>query len=188
MPTTSPTSLSRCVEATADLLPYSFCLPTAWTIGNVAHMDGSVDIVMVDDSGEAFGFGKAIGPIEPSGRLNPYKPVPENLLDAERQKRLAALVGGVEPASVEEVSIQQVSVDGNPGSLLMMTIDAGLWKRRFFNVRVDIGDDASIELFFAFDPSSLNDEVLQDIVATVHLDGNLIDHALQQAADRAASS
>jgi hypothetical protein len=84
-------------------------------------MDGSVDIVMVDDSGEAFGFGKAIGPIEPSGRLNPYKPVPENLLDAERQKRLAALVGGVEPASVEEVSIQQVSVDGNPGSLLMMT-------------------------------------------------------------------
>jgi hypothetical protein len=56
------------------------------------------------------------------------------------------------------------------------------------NVRVDIGDDASIELFFAFDPSSLNDEVLQDIVATVHLDASLIDQALQQAADRGARS
>ena len=151
-------------------------------------MDGSVGIVMVDESGEAFGFGKAIGPIEPSGRLNPYKPIPENLLDPERQRRLAALVGGVEPSSVEDLSIQQLAVDGNPGSLLTLTIDAGLWKRRFFNVRVDIGDDASIELLFAFDPSTLNDEVLRDIVATVHLDASLIDQALQQAADRAGSS
>jgi hypothetical protein len=79
-------------------------------------MDGSVDILMMDDSGEAIGFGKAIGPIEPSGRLNPYKPFPENLLDPERQKRLLAAVGGVEPSSVEELSIQQLSVDGNPGS------------------------------------------------------------------------
>jgi hypothetical protein len=147
-------------------------------------MDGSVDILMMDDSGEAIGFGKAIGPIEPSGRLNPYKPFPENLLDPERQKRLLAAVGGVEPSSVEELSIQQLSVDGNPGSLLTITIDAGVWKRRFFNVRVDIGDDASIELFFAFDPSSVNDEVLRDIVATVHLDASLIDEALQQAARR----
>jgi hypothetical protein len=69
-----------------------------------------------------------------------------------------------------------------------MTIDAGEWKRRFFNVRVDIGDDASIELLFAFDPSSLNDEVLRDILATVHLDASLIDQALQQAAERGASS
>lgn len=151
-------------------------------------MDGSVDIVMVDESGEAFGFGKAIGPIEPSGRLNPYKRCPENLLDPERQKRLAAAVGGVEPSSIEEVSIQQLSVDGNPACLLTLTIDAGLWKRRFFNVRVDIGGDASIELFFAFDPLSLNDEVLRDIVSTVHLDASLIDQALQQAADRGASS
>jgi len=37
----------------------------------------------------------------------------------------------------------------------------------FFNVRVDIVDDASIELRFAYDLSSLNDEVLRDIVATV---------------------
>jgi hypothetical protein len=55
-------------------------------------------------------------------------------------------------------------------------------------VRVDIGDDASIELLFAFDPSSLNDEVLRDILATVHLDASLIDQALQQAAERGASS
>lgn len=184
----SPTSPSQCVEARAELLRYSFCLPTAWTVGDVAHMDGSVDIVMVDESGEAFGFGKAIGPIEPSGRLNPYKRCPENLLDPERQKRLAAAVGGVEPSSIEEVSIQQLSVDGNPACLLTLTIDAGLWKRRFFNVRVDIGGDASIELFFAFDPLSLNDEVLRDIVSTVHLDASLIDQALQQAADRGASS
>jgi len=169
-------------------LPYSFCLPTAWKVGDVAHMDGSVDIIMVDESGEAFGFGKAIGPIEPSGRLNPYKPFPENLLDPERQERLAAAVGGVEPSSIEELSIQQLSVDGNSGSLLTITIDAGVWKRRFFNVRVDIGDDASIELLFAFDPSSLNDEVLRDIVGSVHLDVSLIDQALQQAADRGASS
>jgi hypothetical protein len=27
-------------------------------------MDGSVDIIMVDESGEAFGSGKTIGPIE----------------------------------------------------------------------------------------------------------------------------
>jgi hypothetical protein len=97
-------------------------------------------------------------------------------------------VGGVEPSSIEEVSIQQLSVDGNPACLLTLTIDAGLWKRRFFNVRVDIGGDASIELFFAFDPSSLNGEVLRDIVSTVHLDASLIDQALQQAADRGASS
>jgi hypothetical protein len=58
-----------------------------------------------------------------------------------------------------------------------------VWKRRFFNVRVDVGHDASIELFFAFDPSSMNDEVLRDIVATVHLNASLIDEALQQAAD-----
>ena len=109
------------------LLPYSFCLPTAWTVGGVAHMDGSVDILMVDESGEAFGFGKAIGPIEPSGRLNPYKPFPENLLDPERQKRLLAAVGGVEPSSIEELSIQELSVDGNPGSLLTITIHAGVW-------------------------------------------------------------
>jgi hypothetical protein len=151
-------------------------------------MDGSVDIVMVDESGEAFGFGKAIGPIEPSGRLNPYKPFPENLLDPERQERLLAAVGGVEASSIEEISIQQLSVDGNPGSLLTITIDAGVWKRRFFNVRVDIGDDASIELFFGFDPSSLNDEVLRDIVATVHLDTSLIDQALRQAADGGTDS
>ena len=129
-------------------------------------MDGSVDIIMVNQSGEAFGFGKAIGPIEPSGRLNPFKPFPENLLDPERQERLIAAVGGVEPSSIEELSIQQLSVDGNPGSLLTITIDAGVSKRRFFNVRVDIGEDASIELLFGFDPSSLNDEVLRDIVAT----------------------
>jgi hypothetical protein len=43
-------------------------------------------------------------------------------------------------------------------------------------------------LFFAFDPSSLNDEVLCDIVSTVHLDASLIDQALQQAADGGASS
>jgi hypothetical protein len=184
MSTASPTPLSQCVEARADLLPYSFCLPIAWSVGDIAHMDGSVDILMMDDSGEAIGFGKAIGPIEPSGRLNPYKPFPENLLDPERQKRLLAAVGGVEPSSVEELSIQQLSVDGNPGSLLTITIDAGVWKRRFFNVRVDIGDDGSIELFFAFDPSSVNDEVLRDIVATVHLDASLIDEALQQAARR----
>jgi hypothetical protein len=182
--TASPSSLSQCVEARADLLPYSFCLPTGWTVEDVAHMDGSVDIVMMDESGEAFGFGKAMGPIEPSGRLNPYKRCPENLLDPERQKRLAAAVGGVEPSSIEEVSIQQLSVDGNPACLLTLTIDAGLWKRR----RVDIGGDASIELFFAFDPSSLNDEVLRDIVSTVHLDASLIDQALQQAADGGASS
>jgi len=151
-------------------------------------MDGSVDIVMMDESGEANGIGKAIGPIEPSGRLNHYKPLPENLLDPARQKRLAAAVGGVEPSSIEELSIRQLPVDGNPGSLLTMTIDAGVWKRRFFNVRVDIGDDASIELLFGFDPSSLNDDVLRDIVGTVHLDESLIDQALQQAADRGASS
>ncbi len=151
-------------------------------------MDGSVDILMVDESGEAFGFGKAFGPIEPSGRLIPYKPFPQNLLDPEGQKRLLATVGGVEPSSIEELSIQQLSVDGNPGSLLTTTIDAGVWKRRFFNVRVDIGDNASIELLFVFDPSSLNDEVLRDIVATVHLDASLIDEVLQQAADTGASS
>jgi hypothetical protein len=39
-------------------------------------MDGSVDIIMVDESGEAFGSGKTIGPIEPSGRLNPLQTVP----------------------------------------------------------------------------------------------------------------
>jgi hypothetical protein len=183
MSTASPTSLSQCVEARADLLPYSFCLPTAWRVGDVTHMDGSVDILMVDESGEAFGFGKAIGPIEPSGRLNPYKPFPQNLLDPERQKRLLAAVGGVEPSSIEALSIQQLSVDGNPGSLLTITIDAGVWKRRFFNVRVDVGNDASIELFFAFDPSIMNDEVLRDIVATVHLNASLIDEVLQQAAD-----
>jgi hypothetical protein len=105
MSTASPTSsLSQCVEARADLLPYSFCLPTAWTVGDVAHMDGSVDIVMMDESGEAFGIGKAIGPIEPSGRLNPYKPFPENLLDPEKQERLLAAVGGVEASSIEEIS------------------------------------------------------------------------------------
>ena len=38
-----------------------------------------------------------------------------------------------------------------------------------FDVQVDIGDNASIELLFAFDPSTLNDEVLRDVVATVHL-------------------
>jgi hypothetical protein len=151
-------------------------------------MDGSVDIVMMDESGEAYGIGKAIGPIEPSGRLNPYKPFPQNLLDPERQERLLAAVGGVEASSIEEISIQQLSVDGNGGSLLTITIDAGERKRRFFNVRVDIGDDASIELLFAFNPSSLNDEVLRDILATVHLDAGLIDQALQQAAERGASS
>jgi hypothetical protein len=105
MSTASPTSsLSQCVEARADLLPYSFCLPTAWTVGDVAHMDGSVDIVMMDESGEAFGIGKAIGPIEPSGRLNQYKPFPENLLDPEKQERLLAAVGGVEASSIEEIS------------------------------------------------------------------------------------
>jgi hypothetical protein len=151
-------------------------------------MDGSVDIVMMDESGEAYGIGKAIEPIEPSGRLNPYKPFPQNLLDPERQERLLAAVRGVEPSSIEELSMQQLSVDGNAGSLLTMSVEAGVWKRRFFNVRVDIGDDASIELLFAFDPSSLNDEVLRDILATVHLDASLIDQALQQAADRGASS
>jgi hypothetical protein len=95
---------------------------------------------------------------------------------------------GVEASSIEELSIRHLSVDGHAGSLLTMTIDAGEWKRRFFNVRVDIGDDASIELLFAFDPSSLNDEVLRDILATVHLDASLIDQALQQAAERGAIS
>jgi hypothetical protein len=183
MSTASPTSLSECVEARADLLPYSFCVPTAWRVGDVAHMDGSVDILMIDDSGEAFGFGKAVAPIEPSGRLNPYKPFPQNLLDPEGKKRLIAAVGGVEPSSVKELSIQQLSVDGNPGSLLTITIDFGESERRFFNVRVDIGNDASIELFFAFLPSSPNDEVLRDIVATVHLNASLIDEALQRVAD-----
>lgn len=183
MSTASPTPLSQCVEARADLLPYSFCLPTAWSVGDIAHMDGSVDILMMDDSGEAFGFGKAVGPIEPSGRLKPYKPFPQNLLDPERQKRLLAAVGGVEPSTVKELSIQQLSVDGNPGSLLTITIDIGESERRFYNVRVDIGDDASIELFFAFDPSSMNDEVLRDIIATVRLNASLINEALQQAAD-----
>jgi hypothetical protein len=95
---------------------------------------------------------------------------------------------GVELSPIEELSIQQLSVDGNVGSLLTITIDAGEGKRRFFNVRVDVGDDAGIELLFAFDPWSLNDEVLRDIVATVHLDASLIDQALQQAAERGASN
>jgi hypothetical protein len=132
--------------------------------------------------------GRRSGPSNQAVVSTPYKPFPKYLLDPERQERLVASVGGVEASSIEELSIRHLSVDGHAGSLLTMTIDAGEWKRRFFNVRVDIGDDASIELLFAFDPSSLNDEVLRDILATVHLDASLIDQALQQAAERGASS
>ncbi len=74
----SPISLSNCIEASTDRLPYSFCVPETWRVGDILHMDGSIDIVMIDEGGEAFGFGEASGPTEPSGRVKRFVPFPES--------------------------------------------------------------------------------------------------------------
>jgi hypothetical protein len=94
-PTMSPpiNSVSTCIEASEGSLPYSLCLPNTWRVGEILHSDGSMDIAMIDETGEAFGFGKASGPVRPSGHLNRFVPFPDRLIGTQERRRYLAEFG-----------------------------------------------------------------------------------------------
>jgi hypothetical protein len=87
-------------------------------------MDGSIDIVMIDEAGEVFGSWEACGPIEPSGRVNRFMPFPEKLIETKTRDRFLARAG-FEPNAVRDLSVETQSVDGRSGTLLRITIDLG---------------------------------------------------------------
>lgn len=187
--TQPPSATSTCVQANADDLPYSFCVPDTWRVGDVVHMDGSLDIAMIGGTGEVLGFAKASGPVEPSGRVNRFVPFPEHVIGAAARKRLLNRIG-FEPNAVRDLSIESLRVDGQTGSLLTLTIDIGEPEAvsRFFALRVPVGGGAGIELTFVFDASDTSDDAVREVMSTVRIDSSLVEEAMQRASTAGAPS
>jgi hypothetical protein len=173
----------NCVEASADLLPYSFCVPVTWQVGDIAHMDGSIDIVMIDESGEVLGFAKASGPVEPNGRVNRFEPFPESVIEAREQRRFL-VDAGFKPRFVRDLSIESLPIDSQPGFLLSFTIDIGEPDAvsRFVELRVPVEGGASIELSLVFDASGESDDLVEEVISTLRIDSNLLEEAMQRRA------
>jgi len=181
--TPSPSPLSNCVEASADLLPYSFCVPVTWRVGDIAHMDGSIDIVMIDESSEVLGFAKASGPVEPNGRVIRFEPFPESVIEAQEQRRFL-VDAGFKPRFVRDLSIESLPIDGQLGFLLSFTIDIGEPDAvsRFVELRVPVEGGASIELTFVFGASGESDDLVEEVISTLRIDSNLLEEAMQRRA------
>ena len=171
---------TTCVQANADRLPYSFCVPDTWRVGDVVHMDGSLDIVMIGGTGEVLGFAKASGPVDPGGRVNRFVPFPESVIGAAARKRLLIRIG-FEPNAVRDLSIESLRVDGQTGALLTLTIDIGEPDAvsRFFALRVPVGGVAGIELTFVFGASDTSEDVVREVMSTVRIDSTLVEEAIQ---------
>lgn len=187
-PDASPPSLSNCVEASTDRLPYSFCVPETWRVGDSMHMDGSIDIFMIDEAGEVFGSGKVSGPIEPSGRMTRFVPFPEKLIGAKSREQFLAHAG-FEPNAVRDLSVETLSVDGRSGSLLRITIDIGdpQAASRVIKVRVPVGSGAGIDMLFVWDYTKADDDVITEVISTVRIDASMVEADLQRADGTAAS-
>ncbi len=151
-------------------------------------MDGSIDIVMIDEAGEGFGFGKASGPIEPSGRVKRFVPFPERLIETKSRDRFLANTG-FEPNAVRDLSVETLAVDGRSGSLLRMTIDIGdpPATRRVIGVRVPVGSGAGIDILFVWDYTKADDDVIREVISTVRIDASMVEADLQRADGTAAS-
>ena len=180
---TSSSPLSNCVEASADLLPYSFCVPLTWRVGDIAHTDGSIDIVMIDESGEVLGFAKVSGPVEPNGRVIRFEPFPESVIEAREQRRFL-VDAGFKPRYVSDLSVESQPIDGQPGSLLSFTIDIGEPDAvsRFVELRVPVAGRASIELTFVFGASGESDDLVEEVISTLRIDSDLLEEAMQRRA------
>ena len=179
--TPSPTPL--CVQASADLLPYSFCVPVTWRVGDIVHMDGSIDIAMIDEAGDILGFAKAFGPVEPSGRVNRFESFPERVIEAQEQTRFL-VDAGFKPKFVRDFSVEPLPIDGQPGFLLSFTIDIGEPDAvsRFVELRVPVERGASIELTFVFGASGESDDLVEEVISTLRIDSNLLEEAMQRRA------
>jgi hypothetical protein len=186
-PDASPPSLSNCIEASTDRLPYSFCVPKTWQVGDIVHMDGSIDIVMINEAGEVFGSGGASGPIEPSGRVKRFMPFPERLIGTKTRDRFLARVG-FEPNAVCDLAVETLSVDGRSGSLLRITIDIDdpQATSRVIEVRVPVGSGAGIDMLFVWDYTKADDDVIREVISTVRIDASMVEADLQRADGTAA--
>jgi hypothetical protein len=172
----------NCVEASADLLPYSFCVPPAWRVSVIADMDGSVDVIMLDETGELLGFGGASGPVEPSGQVNRFVPFPQKLVDAQERQRLLSGMG-FEPKAVRDLVIDTFPVDGLAGSLLTLTLDIGESEpqSRVYELRVPVQGGAGIELLFVFGASEASEGDVRDVLSSIQVDASLVEANLEHA-------
>ena len=184
----SPTSLTNCLEVRQNRLPYSFCVPETWRVGDIMHMDGSIDIFMIDEAGEVFGSGKVSGPIEPSGRMTRFVPFPERLFGTKTRDRFLAHAG-FEPNAVRDLSVETLSVDGRSGSLLRITIDIGdpQATSRVIDLRVPVGSGAGIDMLFVWDYTKADDDVIREVISTLRIDASMVEALLEPGSMTAAS-
>jgi len=183
-----PTSLSNCIEASTARLPYSFCIPVTWRVGETVHTDGSIDIAMIDEAGDILGFAKAFGPVEPSGRVNRFESFPERVTEAQEQRRFL-VDAGFKPKFVRDFAIEPLPIDGQPGFLLSFTIDIREPDAvsRFVELRVPVEGGASIELTFVFGASGESDDFVKEVISTLRIDSNLLEEAMRGVRARADS-
>jgi len=178
----SPPLLSNCTEASSHRLPYSFCVPDTWRVFDVVHSDGSIDIAMLDETGEVLGSGSATGPVEPSGRLNRYVPFPQVPISGKERQRFLTDVG-FEPKVARDLSIGAFPVDGQPGSLMTLTLDMGDPEAitRVFDFRMPVEDGGGIRLLFVFGAAKGTDEIVRGVLSTVRIDASLVKALVQSA-------
>jgi hypothetical protein len=152
-------------------------------VGDIAHTDGSIDIVMIDESGEVLGFAKVSGPVEPNGRVIRFEPFPESVIEAREQRRFL-VDAGFKPRYVSDLSVESQPIDGQPGSLLSFTIDIGEPDAvsRFVELRVPVAGRASIELTFVFGASGESDDLVEEVISTLRIDSDLLEEAMQRRA------
>jgi hypothetical protein len=182
-PRHTPQPEVHCIEASADSLPYSFCVPDTWVADpDVIHSDGSIDIAMRDEMDAIVGSATASGPVEPSGRVNTFAPFPTEFSGAQQRKRFLASVG-FEPKAVDDMAVEALVVDGHAASLLTLTLDIGEPEAltRVFELRVSTEGRAGIELLFVFGASHVSDDVIRQVISTVSIDAALVEDALEAA-------
>jgi hypothetical protein len=135
------------------------------------HDDGSLDITMMDETGHILGFGSASGPVQPDGRLNRFVPFPERFLNAQDRRSFLGEVG-FEPDAVRDLVVETLPIDGRTGSIMRLTIDIGEPEAitRVVEARVPVGSGIGIELLFIWDPSEADDEVIMQVISSLHVD------------------
>jgi hypothetical protein len=133
-------------------------------------------------AGEAFGFGEASGPTEPSGRVKRFVPFPQRLIGAKSRERFLARAG-FEPNAIRDLSVETLAVDGRSGSLLRITIDMGdpQATSRVIEVRVPVGRGVGIDMLFVWDYTKADDEVIREVISTLRIDAPMVEADLQRA-------
>jgi hypothetical protein len=137
--------------------PYTFSLPKGWSVEETVHSDGSSFVIApLDQQGEKSGSGKVYGVVEPSGRIVPFTPTPD-------QERIAAM-----ESDFGEVSVNDTSVDGYPAweALISHEFPAGMT----LMAGIDVGGGAGVTVVFTVVDDGDGADLLRAIIQSIRID------------------